>query len=256
MSCPNPQGHNCACHNGGLDTPCDIPGGCGLPTTPTKHWTRHRADIGADVHDLLTHYLERIHQLLPEPTTGLIDSSNGTHTTTKVTGSPAPWNDDAAGLLFDIHAGARRHEQQLRNLLGYRPIHRTGSDRSSRLALHNLPALVDQVHHHATASNDSLLARIANRTTDDVSSWCREARRILDIDPPASERRNTPAPGGLRCPDCNRRLVLKHGWQFDNAPAVWCLRCPANTDDDHPNGITQSWPADAWLGVLQNGATA
>lgn len=30
MSCADPSGHDCACHTGGLDTPCDVPGGCGL----------------------------------------------------------------------------------------------------------------------------------------------------------------------------------------------------------------------------------
>lgn len=265
MTCPNPDTCPCDCHNG-WQRPCSLPGGCGLGAPDTLdraldriHRRRRRiaaqlTDLGNDI-DELTHpagYLSRVARLVGIDGTGLVDTSDtgSTGGGKKVTGSPAPWNDTAAGWLFDVHAGARRHEAQLRAELAFRPTARSSSDRSTVLALHALPALCAALLDRA--ARQDLDVRLVERTIRDASTWTREARRILDDDARPGDAAPTHAPGGLKCPHCARRLVLKPGWQHEAAPSVWCLRCPASVDDDHPRGQDLAWDADAWLALLQD----
>lgn len=259
MTCPNPGTCPCDCHNG-HQRPCDQPGGCGLTDPNAAHLeritirrtriTQQLTDFATDIDSLLTTYLTRVARLIPEHGTPTSDSD--TRTKTKVIGSPAPWNDIAAGWYYDVHAGARRHETHLRTELAFTTLNRSTTDASTALALRALPALAEAVLDLAGRRDMNL--NVVSRAVTDISTWCREARRILDDDPLASERTTTKAPGGLTCPHCERRLVLKHGWQHDTNPAVWCQRCPSTIDDDHPRARDLSWPADAWIAVLQQDA--
>jgi len=212
----------------------------------------HRIDLALVADDIWSLiggpcYLDRVAELLTTPATHVIGESG--HVRSKVIGSPAPWNDEAAGILFEVHAGARRHEAAMRRALGFNPVRRGTSDAQTVAALSALPDLVRAIvtrHLETTA---------ADRAATDVARWPRICRRILDDDPAPNERPNTKAPGGLTCPHCDRRLILKHGWQFTGDVAkqqLWCLRCPTTIDDDHPRGRDLSWPPDAWLAVLQD----
>lgn len=203
--------------------------------------------IAADVDDLVkvVGYLDRLRDLLVQPATHRIGESQ--HVRHKVIGSPAPWNDEAAGLLFEVHAGARRHEAKLRIALGHstrKP--RGNADVATLRALACLPDLI--VAAHPTSPNT------ADAAATDVARWCRSARTILDDDLREDDRQRmlTKAPGGLTCPHCERTLVLRAGWQHDDASQdLWCLRCPSTVDEEHPRGRDLSWPPGAWLAVLQ-----
>lgn len=192
-------------------------------------------------------YLERLNDLLDKPATHVVGDSG--HVRSKVIGSPAPWNDEAAGILFEIHAGTRRHELALRRTLGFNPVRRGSSEQQTVASLSSLPDLV----RAATARN--LDQHVVDRAVADIGRWPRICRGILDDDPAPNERPNTKAPGGLTCPHCDRRLILKHGWQFTGDVAkqqLWCLRCPTTIDDDHPRGRDLSWEPAAWIAVLQH----
>jgi hypothetical protein len=194
-------------------------------------------------------YLTQLRELLPTQPVTLDDG----HNHRKVTGSPAPWNDEAASLLFEVHAAARRHEATLRDLLGFSQVARGNSDQATNTALTALPDLIAAYHSRRIEAGTSVVARIVR----DLERWPALARRILDEDPRPGEERHTNAPGGLCCPYCSRRLVLKPGWQYEQAPALWCLRCPqAPDEDDHPRGRDLSWPSDTWIGLLQADETA
>lgn len=189
-------------------------------------------------------YLDRIRDLLDKPATHVIGDSG--RVKSKVIGSPAPWNDEAAGILFEIHAGTRRHEVALRRTLDFNPIRRGSSELQTVASLSSLPDLVRAVVARG------LDLDVADRAALDVARWPRICRSILDDDPLPTERPNTKAPGGLLCPHCNRRLVLRHGWQHDvKSQQLWCIRCPTTIDDDHPHGRDLSWEPDAWIAVLQ-----
>lgn len=189
-------------------------------------------------------YLERIHALLDKPATHVIGDSG--QVKTKVIGSPAPWNDEAAGLLFEVHAGTRRHEAAMRHALGFNRVRRGTSDLQTIASLSSLPDLIRAITSRAIDTP------AADRAARDITRWPRVARRILDDDPAANERPNTKAPGGLCCPHCERRLILRHGWQHSiEGQQLWCLRCPSTFDDDHPRGRDLSWPPDTWIAILQ-----
>lgn len=190
-------------------------------------------------------YLTRIHALIDKPATHVIGDSGQVRT--KVIGSPAPWNDEAAGILFEIHAGTRRHENALRRELAFNPIRRGPSDTQTIASLSSLPDLIRAI---TTRHLDQIPAERAAR---DITRWPSICRRILDDDPAPHERPNTKAPGGLCCPHCNRRLILKHGWQHaTDSQHLWCIRCPTTIDDDHPRGRDLSWEPAAWIAVLQH----
>jgi hypothetical protein len=244
VTCPSPTSCSCDCHNG-YERPCTIPGGCGLTTTPATRLHIDVTDLDVDISELTARngYLERILDLIPEPGSDVVDIRRHT----KVTGSPAPWNDEAAGLLFDIHAGARRHDHALRVVLGFHPVQRSGSHQATIDALRALLPLMQLALGIDGLTDTAPLERAAR----DIRRWPRDARRLLDDDPKADERPHTKAPGDLRCPYCDRRLILKHGWQHESAQDIWCLRCPSTKSDEFPHGQDLSWPATAWLLVLQ-----
>ena len=209
----------------------------------------HRIDLALVADDIWSliggGYLERLNDLLDKPATHVVGDSG--HVRSKVIGSPAPWNDEAAGILFEIHAGTRRHELALRRTLGFNPVRRGSSEQQTVASLSSLPDLI----RAATARN--LDQHVVDRAVADVTRWPRICRGILDDDPLPSDRPNTKAPGDLRCPHCNRRLILRFGWQHaEKDQQLWCIKCPSTIDEEHPRGRDLSWPPDAWLAVLQD----
>ena len=203
-------------------------------------------DMRVDAEDVANVYLHQLRDLLTEPATHRVGDS--AHVRGKIIGSPAPWNDEAANLIFEIHAGTRRHEARLRLELGFNPIRRGDSDQQTHDSIVAIPYLAI-----AIATRVDLDHGHVDRAAHDLDRWGRLSRRILDEDPRPHERPNTHAPGNLCCPHCSRRLILKHGWQFEKEGGqdLWCLRCPTTIDDEHPRGRDLSWPAAAWIAVLQ-----
>ena len=199
--------------------------------------------IAAEIRDLTRPdgYLDRVRDLLAEPATHRIGESQ--HVRHEVIGSPAPWNDEAAGLLFEVHAGARRHEAVLRIALGHLRRARGNSDGATLIALATLPDLIAAAHPtHPTP---------AEKAAADVRRWCRLARQVLDDDMREDDRhRQTTKAPGIKCPYCQRPMVLRHGWQYDEKPAVWCLRCPSTITEESPKPTDLMYEASAWLGMV------
>jgi hypothetical protein len=190
--------------------------------------------------------LARLEALLPEQ---VGDPSRGTSSSHKVTGSPAPWHAEAAGVLMDIHAGARELEDNLRAVLGFtrahagrteihprrgpsgehgpfRPVrvpagaagHRGDSAANTTRALRAIPDL-------AAAAGDPQ----ATAATRLVERWCRGARQVGDIDE-AERWEPLPRVAGrppARCPYCST-------FGLRMRPRSGEVRCtnPACTDPD------------------------
>jgi hypothetical protein len=189
--------------------------------------------------------LDRVAELIPEPgETGPRDRNGRGQGGTKVIGSPAPWNDEAAGLVFTIHAGAREIEADLTQLLfSRRRLSRSGSDVHTRRALRNIPDLL------AVATERFPGHWAGPYAARQLVSWPRACRLVLD-EARWGEERWSSAPGGLRCPHCDRRLLLRPGWEHETDPPVWCRACPAELEGDEERFPSRSWPADAWIATL------
>ena len=188
--------------------------------------------------------LERVAELVPEPgESGPKDRAGRGQGGTKVTGSPAPWNEEAAGLVFVIHAGARQVEADLTRLLFSRSLSRSGSDVHTRRALRNIPDLL------AVAAERFPEHWAVRASARQVVSWPRSCRLLLD-EARWGEEPWTRAPGGLCCPHCSRRLVLAPGWEREAEPPVWCRGCPVVLEDDERARPNRSWPAAGWIAVL------
>jgi len=194
----------------------------------------HAADLAA--------LLPRIQAWIPETgTTGNRDE-HGRHP--KAPAAPAPWNDAAAALYLDIHAGIRAHERDLAyTALGVTRPARGGSDEQTLAALRRLPALIILAATRKPPAAKTAAARAAR----DLTAWPKACRRFLDEARPGEEPW-TRAPGGLACPYCQRPLELAPGWDREPAPVLHCRTCPA--DPDEPTGPRCKWEADAWLGAL------
>lgn len=169
-------------------------------THPTPSQVEHGAlaevtQLRLDVAELTgpTGLLAQLAALLPEP---VADPTVGTFGRHKVTGSPAPWHVEAAGVLMDVHAGARRLEDDLRSHLDFTPVAGTGRGSSAANTARALRALPDL----AAAAGDAH----AHRVTAAVSRWARQAREVRDIDQserwvPVPRLRGSPPPA---CPYC------------------------------------------------------
>lgn len=113
--------------------------------------------------------IDQLRALLAEAATS---TTYGTRTRHKVTGSPAPWNAEAASVYLTIHHGARDLEALLRYLVtGATGPERGGSDANTRAALYALPKLAEAV--------DEGLADHAARVT---AGWVTAAHQSRDID--------------------------------------------------------------------------
>lgn len=205
------------------------------------HTTADLEELQACVAELLDRdlLLARVHLLLPDLDAG--GWSDGKQKLKKQPVAPTPWNDAAAGFVTDVHAGAREHESALTLLLFRSARFRGGADEATAGALRALPDLI-----LAAADRHGRQHHIPSEAARALRSWPRQARRLLD-EARYGEEPWTRAPGGLRCPYCNRRLELRPGWDREPSPAIWCRRCPASEDHE-----SRSWPADAWLAVLQH----
>lgn len=128
------------------------------------------ADLVATAADELEDLLQVLVQLLPEP---VADPTIGTTAHRKhVAGSPAPWHQEAAGVLFTVHEGVRRLEASLRrDVAGGLGRRRGGSDGNTFAALKAIRNLAYGV--------DDARARKAARI---MAVWIAHARTIRDVD--------------------------------------------------------------------------
>ncbi|NJP93930.1 hypothetical protein HCN51_31600 [Nonomuraea sp. FMUSA5-5] len=162
-------------------------------------------EVGVLVHELVP-LLGMLWALVPEvggsPMTGTMSHH-------KATGSPAPWNADAALLLYTISEEARRLEASLRrDVAGHVGDRRGGSDVNTVAALKAIMNLAYGVPE-----------RDARRAARIIGRWVRSARQVI-----GEEERAVPlpaAPGATPppCPYCTTfslRVVLRDG-------RLWCI---------------------------------
>ncbi len=178
-------------------------------------------------------YVGRLVALLPEPS-AMIQEGKAHR---KISASPPPWRQEAASLLFEIHAAVREHEATLVWLAFSGTRRRSGSDLHTRRAMRELPDLIMVCHDRFPLHN------APHRAAADLLGWPRRARVLFD-EIRDDEQQPTKAPGRLFCTYCESRLLIEPGWQHNPTPHVWCPRCRDS------EGQVVSWPADAWLGVL------
>lgn len=192
-------------------------------TTPT---ISHAAnDVAGRVTDL-REILVVLAELLPEPVTD--PTAGNTHTRRGITGSPAPWHAEAAGILLDIHEGVRRLEASIRrDVTGHLGPRRGGSDGNTQAALTAITNLT-------YALNDDQ----AKQTGRILGIWLSHARQIRDIDlepswAPLPSVPGTPPPA---CPYC-RTYGLRFARQ---SGAVRCAnpRC-VDTQEQRPYGLIE-----------------
>lgn len=162
------------------------------------------------------------------------------HAKSKISASPAPWNDEAAMLVLEVEAGARDHEQKLARI-GYAGfVHRGVTTAGSTLALHHLPDLIMLVRSKCPE-------RMApGHAEADLRAWGRRSRILLD-QARSGDQPWTRAPGGITCIYCNRPLWLEPGWMQHQTPSVFCRVCR-----DPQTGKLMDWPNLTWLGVVNS----
>lgn len=156
---------------------------------------------------------------------------------------PAPWHTPAGHLVTTIHAGVREHELNVCLLMKFTAVYRGDSTANTGQALRRLPGLIEHAIREGHGDHQYIVD-----AARDLRTWPTLMRQILGHEPePHDPQPWTRAPGNLSCPHCNRRLWLKPGWQYEgDRAALYCRHCR----DDHNDLL--SWPADAWLAVLQH----
>jgi len=160
-----------------------------------------------------------------------------THARSAVSASPAPWNDEAAGWVLTVEAGARDHEQMLTRIAFNGPSIRATTTAGSLLALRHLPWLIGHVQDAHPAR------KAARHAANDLAAWARQGRILLDQAKPGDEPW-TNAPGSLTCPHCDKPLYLPPGALNQTRPSIYCVSC---RDD---NGRRIEFDNLTWLGVL------
>jgi hypothetical protein len=176
----------------------------------------------------LVDLLPELAALVPEPS-ARVESESAPGGSKRVA-APAPWNDAAAMVFYEIHGDARRFESLLTLRLFGRAKFRPGSGPHTVDCIRRLPVLID--HGRAQHLDDMDLADV----TSALLAWPRRVRVLLGQARPGDERA-TPVPGGAVCPYCGERLVLSSGWRALEANAsAECRRC--RDDDGHP----MRWP--------------
>lgn len=142
----------------------------------------------ADACGEVTRWLPAVEDLIAQP------DDDGTHTRTQPATSP-PWNAAAAYVVLDIHHGARRLEEELRDqVAGHRGPPRGGSAANTAAALH----AVAQLGYALGVDAADLAAVIVER-------WVTAAQQLPAIDEaPRWERIRVTDCDGLppRCPYC------------------------------------------------------
>lgn len=180
--------------------------------------------------------LEQLHELLPEQP---VDPTVGSTQRHKVSGSPAPWHDEAAGVYTAIHAGARELEREVReHITGHPGEPRGGSDDNTRQALQ----AVVQLAHAADEDEQARATRL-------VASWCREARQVSDIDQQEQWVKMPRRPGQAppACPYCG---LMSLRWSRERG-LVRCLTNPdcADADGNRPSARMEygQYSGQGWL---------
>jgi hypothetical protein len=140
----------------------------------------------------------------------------------KVIGSPMACALDVVGLLSDVTVGAIAHETDLRALLGWPRIERSGSLRSLIASLDTIPALWARAYEHrpdhwlisrtlVKAGQPTIRPGAVER---DLRSWHRQCRELL-----GAERRWTRVP--TSCSACGENALR----QRPRDGSVICTRC-------------------------------
>jgi hypothetical protein len=117
--------------------------------------------------------LPRLRELLPEP---IADPAKGTMSHHKVTGSPAPWHVEAAGVLTTVHAGVRDIEVDLHYAItgklpaGRWVAGRGDSDGNTEEALKAIVKLAFGAPDHAV-----------KKAAREIASWIERGLQIRDI---------------------------------------------------------------------------
>lgn len=149
-----------------------------------------------------------------------VDPGVGSKQRHKVSGSPAPWHDEAGGVLMLIHAGARKLERDLRNhVAGHPGEPRGGSDNNTREALRAAVNLA-----HGAGPDEQQHAELV------VAAWCRQARQVGDIDQ-QDKWEPLPRMPGHTPPECPYCGLLSLRWARTRG-VVRCLTNPACVDSD------------------------
>lgn len=187
--------------------------------------------------DLRDDLIPQVQALIPQASNQVDESQTGTRPATV---HRIPWNGQAAGVFYDIHAQVRRYESALTVLLFQKAKYRGGDDENTFDAIGRLPVLIahaiDKGHEQHGDVTDA--ARLLGTT------WPRECRRVLD-QLREDEQPWTTAPGDLRCPYCDGALELAPGWsQAPDSADVWCRRCL------DPNGQRYRWSPSVWTGLV------
>jgi hypothetical protein len=132
--------------------------------------THDTLNLAIDVDHLVRRngILDQLEGLLPEEGTTDEPSSHPG----KITGSPAPWNAEAAAIYFDITEGARRLEASLRRDVSGRLGERRGnSTPNTRSALRSVVRLTEALDDDRVKTTTRIVAR-----------WVTTARQLRDID--------------------------------------------------------------------------
>ncbi|MEU8278212.1 hypothetical protein ACFYOK_37405 [Microbispora bryophytorum] len=135
--------------------------------------------------------IEQLQELLPEP---VEDATKGSSQSHKVTGSPAPWHQEAGPLLLTIHDGVRDLEADLRyHVTGHtrlRVQYETVGHRAGRTVRRVLKGEAPRGGSDAnTAAALDAITRLVHGVPDDIArraraqldSWVRQAREVRDI---------------------------------------------------------------------------
>lgn len=149
-----------------------------------------------------------------------VDPGVGSRQHHKISGSPAPWHDEAGSALMLVHAGARQLEQELReHVAGHPGEPRGGTDDNTREALRAAERLA-----HAADPDEQ------HRAARQVAAWCRACRQVGDIDQQDKWEPLPRLPGHTppACPYCG---LLSLRWTRTRG-LVRCLTNPACVDSN------------------------
>lgn len=189
--------------------------------------------------DETVHWLIRLHGEIDQPVKRDINSQVKTP---KVTGSPAPWNAQIAGVMTDVEAKARQHTAVLRRVLRHTTPPMSASTEASRTAILALPGLVNAARtpfpDHA---RDAFL---------DLRRWPRLIRGVLDLARPDEVREMTL---DTPCPYCGEKLRARadgtsdivcrtpYCHSHDGVPCTDLRRCTVTYDRLRYRWARQDW---------------
>lgn len=190
----------------------------------------------ATAREVTTDLLPRLAALIPDKGTPL-ESQIGSHG--KALAAPLPWNEPVAMLYYEIHGDARKLESALTLRLFGHITYRPGADHHTTDCINRLPVLI------AHARDKDIDPADVEQIARTVAGWPARIRRQMDEALPGEEQWAR-APGGLKCPYCDKALQVPPGWKHATDIVLTCRRCK-DADGNH-----HSWAPDLWLGQLED----